>query len=79
VGVTQDRDGFLLSLALPLARLEDVDLARSGDELVVTVGGRRRLLALPGALCRCTVTGARLLGGRLVVRFEPDPALWPQP
>jgi len=79
VGVTQDRDGFLLSLALPLARLEDVDLARSGDELVVTVGGRRRLLALPGALCRCTVTGARLLGGRLVVRFERDPALWPQP
>jgi len=79
VGVTQDRDGFLLSLALPLARLEDVDLARSGDELVVTVGGRRRLLALPGALCRCTVTGARLLGGRLVVRFEPDPALWPRP
>ncbi len=36
LGVTQDRDGFLLSLALPLARLEDVDLARSGDELVVT-------------------------------------------
>jgi len=79
VAVTRDRDGFLLSVALPLARLEDVDLARSGDELVVTVGGHRRLLELPSALRRCTVGGARLVSGRLVVRFEPDPSLWPQP
>jgi arsenite-transporting ATPase len=76
VQVERDADGFLLSLALPLARLEDLDLARSGDELVVTVSGHRRLLALPSALRRCTVGGARLVGGRLVVRFEPDPALW---
>ena len=67
---------LLASAALPLARLEDLDLARSGDELVVTVGGHRRLLALPSALRRCTVAGARLVEGRLVVRFEPDPALW---
>lgn len=79
VAVTRDRDGFLLSVALPLARLEDVDLARSGDELVVTIGGHRRLLELPSALRRCTVGGARLVSGRLVVRFEPDPSLWPQP
>jgi arsenite-transporting ATPase len=77
--VTRDADGFLLSLALPLARLTDVDLARSGDELVVTVAGHRRLLALPSALRRCDVAGARLVDGRLVVRFEPDPALWRQP
>ena len=79
VAVTRDRDGFLLSVALPLARLEDVDLARSGDELVVTIVGHRRLLELPSALRRCTVGGARLVSGRLVVRFEPDPSLWPQP
>ncbi len=79
VTVSRDADGFLLSLSLPLARLSDVDLARSGDELVVTVGGHRRLLALPSALRRCVVRGARLVDGRLVVRFEPDPALWRQP
>jgi arsenite-transporting ATPase len=77
--VVRDADGFLLSLALPLARIEDLDLARSGDELVITVGGHRRLLALPSALRRCDVAGARLVDGRLVVRFEPDPALWPVP
>ena len=77
--VSRDSDGFLLSLSLPLARLEDLVLARSGDDLVVTLGGHRRLLSLPSALRRCTVGGARLVEGRLVVRFEPDPALWRAP
>jgi arsenite-transporting ATPase len=77
--VARTSDGFELSLALPLARREDLDLARTGDELVVTVGGHRRVLALPGALRRCTVAGASLTGGRLIVRFEPDPDLWMRP
>ena len=78
VQVVRDGDGFLLSLALPLARRDELDLARSGDELVVTVGGHRRVLALPGALRRCTVAGAVLSAGRLEVRFAPDPDLWPE-
>ncbi|HUR52088.1 MAG TPA: ArsA family ATPase, partial [Mycobacteriales bacterium] len=63
-------------LALPLARLEDLVLARSGDELVITLAGHRRILALPSALQRCDVAGARLAEGRLVVAFTPDPRLW---
>ena len=74
--VARTADGFALSLALPLARHEDLGLARSGDELIVTVAGHRRVLALPSALRRCTVAGAVLADGRLVVRFEPDPELW---
>jgi arsenite-transporting ATPase len=76
LGLERTPDGFVLSIALPLARRDDVDLARSGDELVVTVGGHRRVLALPSALKRCTVAGATLVDGRLRVRFEPDPDLW---
>ncbi|MCU1692053.1 MAG: arsenic transporter ATPase [Frankiales bacterium] len=78
VRVERSPDGFVLSLALPLARSSELDLARSGDELVVTVAGHRRVLALPSALCRCTVAGAVLAEGRLAVRFEPDPDLWPE-
>lgn len=74
--VSRTADGFELSLALPLARREDLDLTRTGDELAVTVAGHRRVLALPSALRRCTVAGAALTDGRLVVRFEPDPAVW---
>ena len=77
--VRRSSEGFELLLALPLARREDLDLTRTGDELAVTVGGHRRVLALPSALRRCTVAGASLSDGRLVVRFEPDPALWMRP
>ena len=76
LAVARTTDGFELSLALPLASREQLQLSRAGDELVVTVDGHRRLLALPSALRRCSVAGAVLAGGRLQVRFEPDPALW---
>jgi len=66
-------EGFRLELALPLAERGEVDLARAGDDLVVTVGGYRRPVALPETLRRCEVTGATLADGRLTVRFA-DPA-----
>ena len=68
--------GFVLGLSVPLASREELELGRRGDDLVVTVSGRRRVVALPGALRRCTVAGAALRDGRLAVRFEPNPALW---
>ena len=52
-----------------------LDLARNGDELVVTVGSYRRLLTLPTGLARLRVAGARVEDGELRVRFrEPAPA-----
>lgn len=73
-----DRDGtdFVLVLRLPLAHRRDLELSRQGDELTVTVGGRRRVLSLPSALRRCRVVGAALRDGELRVSFEPDPDLW---
>ncbi|GAA5074230.1 ArsA family ATPase [Thermocatellispora tengchongensis] len=62
-------DGELI-LALPLADRHEVNLARRGDELIVTAGGHRRVLALPAALARRRVRDAALTGGRLRVRFE---------
>ncbi|MEV6206868.1 ArsA-related P-loop ATPase [Kitasatospora sp. NPDC051914] len=72
-------DGLLVwHLALPGADRAGLELVRRGDELVVGTGGYRRLLPLPSALRRCTVSGAGLTGGVLSVRFAPDPALWPR-
>ncbi len=63
-------DGRLeLHLALPFAQRGDIDLARRGDELVVTVGSYRRLLALPTALQNTAVAGASLQDGSLVVTY----------
>ena len=62
----------------PLVERSSVDLTRSGDELVITVGTERRRVALPSLLQRCRVTGARFDGDVLVIGFEPDPARWPE-
>jgi len=70
--ITRTDSGAVLRIALPFAAKEDVDLARHGDELVVTVGSYRRLLALPAALTRHTVTGARVEAGSLQVKFRTD-------
>ena len=72
-------EGYDVVVDLPLARAGDVDLARCGDELVLTLGSWRRVVLLPSALRRCVVRSARMRQGRLRVHFEPDPALWPRP
>jgi arsenite-transporting ATPase len=70
-----DADGadFVLSLPLPLAEPGAVEAARVGDDVVVTVGGARRVITLPNALRRCSVVGGEFDGTRLQVRFRPDP------
>ncbi|MET1059028.1 MAG: ArsA family ATPase [Nocardioides sp.] len=68
--VTRNAAGAMLRLSLPFVTRGEVDLARHGDELVVTVGSYRRLLSLPAGLARHTVTGARVEDGALQVRFE---------
>ncbi len=70
--ITRTRSGAILRIALPFVAKSDIDLARHGDELVVTVGSYRRLIALPAALSRHTVAGARFDDGGLQVRFRAE-------
>jgi arsenite-transporting ATPase len=74
--ITHVGEEFVLHLALPLAERAAVDAVRAGDDLVITVGGHRRVLTLPSMLRRCTVVGGEFDAGELRVRFRPDPALW---
>ncbi|MER7014319.1 ArsA family ATPase [Saccharopolyspora sp. NPDC000359] len=67
---------YALQIALPLHPAAELDLARVGDELAITVDGRRRLVALPAVLRRCTVTSAIAGDDGLTVRFQPDPEQW---
>jgi arsenite-transporting ATPase len=75
-GTSADSE-FELSLRLPGAADGPLDLARVGDDLAVSLGGVRRMIALPSVLTRCTVVAARLDGDDLKVTFVPDPAVWP--
>jgi arsenite-transporting ATPase len=76
--VDVDGSQFVLRMSLPLAQKASVDAVRAGDDLVVTVGGNRRVLTLPSMLRRCVVAGGDFDGTQLRVRFRPDPALWPE-
>ena len=72
--MTRDARGAVLHLALPGVTRTDVDLARHGDDLVVTVGSYRRLLTVPAGLARHRVSGARVEHGELQVRFVEQPS-----
>lgn len=74
--VTRSGSEYELRVALPFVRRSDVRLARSGDDLVVTVGDQLRRLALPPVLRRCVAVGATAGDGAVRVRFRPDPDLW---
>ncbi|HYT10165.1 MAG TPA: ArsA family ATPase [Mycobacteriales bacterium] len=76
--VEHDGEEYVLRIALPFVRRSDVQLVRSGDELVVTVGEQRRRLALPSGLRRCIAVGASAGQGAVLVRFRPNPELWPR-
>ncbi|CCH28963.1 ArsA family ATPase [Actinosynnema sp. NPDC047251] len=75
VDVVRVDDEYELRLALRVGDSE-LELARVGDDLAVTVDGRRRLIALPSLLRRCVVVGAELDDDGVAVRFRPDPDLW---
>lgn len=70
---------YVLRMWLPLVERAAVDAARSGDDLVLTVAGHRRVITLPSVLRRCDVVGGELAERELRVRFRPNPSLWPKP
>ena len=73
--IAKQGDSYILSVPLPLATKEAIDLTRMGDELIVRIGNQRRNLILPHVLLEREVTGARLDDGELRVTFaskQPD-------
>ena len=78
-GITVGADGaeFVLTLPIPLVRSEEVELSRREDDLLIEVGGQRRVVALPSVLRRCIVKNAGVRRGELRVRFARDEEVWP--
>lgn len=69
---------YQLSWRQSLPDPNDLALGRSGDDLLVTVAGFRQPVPLPSVLRRCRVSGADWDGTELIVRFRPNPAVWPK-
>ncbi|MFC7447021.1 ArsA family ATPase [Rhodococcus daqingensis] len=68
---------YALRLRMPLVDPSTLTLGRVEDDLVVGAAGVRRRVRLASVLRRCTTEGARFEDGDLVIRFRPDPQVWP--
>ena len=68
-------DGFyVLKLHLPFVSKDDVNMARSGDELAISIGNFRHNVILPRALAMLEVKKAKFEGDQLLLTFEDHPA-----
>ncbi|AVH24461.1 ArsA family ATPase [Nocardia cyriacigeorgica] len=68
---------YAMRMHLPVADPATLRLGRVEDDLIVGADGVRRRVRLAPVLRRCTVAAAELDGGYLIVRFRPDPEVWP--
>ncbi len=75
--VQRQGSSYVLTIALPFADRDDVELSRRDDELLVRVGPYRRAIVLPDSLKRRRVADAKLRAGRLTVVFRGDGAVKP--
>jgi arsenite-transporting ATPase len=64
---------YVLSIRLPFASRDDLEIHRKGDELFVRVGPYKRNLMLPQMLQRLTVRDANFDEDRLEIRFGREP------
>jgi arsenite/tail-anchored protein-transporting ATPase len=70
--VERQGSSWLLTIDLPFADHDDLELARRDGELLVRVGPYRRSLLLPDTLRRRAVVDASLRDGKLSVVFAGD-------
>ncbi|GAB2673339.1 ArsA family ATPase [Nocardia goodfellowii] len=69
---------YTLRMHLPVVDPATLRLGRVEDDVIVGADGVRRRVRLAPVLRRCTVDTAELDGNHLVLRFVPDPELWPR-
>ncbi len=70
-------DSYELKLRLPFVGKSDINMARSGDELAISIGNFRRNVILPRALALLQVDKAKFEGDSLVLTFAKDGAATP--
>ena len=66
---TKAGENYEVSMRLPFISKEDIDLSKSGDELIVRIGGFKQHIALPRSVARKNPSGARLDDNRLIITF----------
>jgi arsenite/tail-anchored protein-transporting ATPase len=74
MAITKRGSDYVLTLRLPFAKKDSLELSAKGDEMFVKVGPYRRTIMLPKVLASRRITSAQLLEDRLEVVFERRPS-----
>jgi arsenite-transporting ATPase len=69
---TDEAGNYTLTVPLPFAHKEDMDLYRSRDELTLRVGPYRRNIVLPYALWDLEIADAKFDESKLRIRFNVE-------
>lgn len=69
MAIVREGDTYVLSLRLPFASKDELELSSKNDELFVKVGPYRRTIMLPRTLASRTISAAQLEHDRLRVTF----------
>jgi arsenite-transporting ATPase len=70
MSITKRGSDYVLTLRLPFAKKDSLELSSKADEMFVKVGPYRRTIMLPKVLASRRITSAQLLEDRLEVVFE---------
>jgi arsenite-transporting ATPase len=69
---------YVWSWPLSFADPAQVTAVAAGEDLLLTVAGARRVVALPSVLRRCRLQEASFAGNVLQLFFIPNPDVWPE-
>ena len=69
---SKNGDQYQISMRLPFITKEDIDLAKHGDELIVSIGGFKQHIALPRSIAHADPTDAKLDDDYLIITFQPS-------
>ncbi len=68
---------YTMTMHLPVVDPSTLTLGRVEDDVIIGADGARTRVRLASVLRRCEVVGAEFDAEDLVVRFMPDPNVWP--
>ena len=68
----ENEKGYVLSVFLPNARKEDLDLHQSETDVVIKIGNFKRNIPLPNSLRNYGITGAKFEDQTLLLQFEQE-------
>ncbi|SNT22644.1 arsenite-transporting ATPase [Rhodococcoides kyotonense] len=68
---------YTMTMHLPVVDASTLTLGRVEDDVIIGADGVRTRVRLASVLRRCVVVGADFDDDNLVIRFTPDPNVWP--